>query len=74
MGLPVTCGLLWWYWPEAHGFVWHPLGVFFIGTAVCCDVAYPFVLGHVQSTERVLADGSVAAADDEQAAAGKKDQ
>ncbi|KAH6897343.1 hypothetical protein B0T10DRAFT_182840 [Thelonectria olida] len=74
MGLPVTCGLLWWYWPEAHGFVWHPLGVFFIGTAACCDIAYPFVLAHVRSTERVLADGSVVAGEENEVAVEKKRQ
>ncbi|KAH8706354.1 hypothetical protein BGZ61DRAFT_219710 [Ilyonectria robusta] len=64
MGLPVTTVLLWWYWPEAHGFVLHPLGVFIIGTATCCDIAYPFVLAHVRSTERILPDGTVVAGEE----------
>lgn len=59
MGLPVTCTLLWWYWPEAHGFVGHPLGIFLVGSAIFCDLVYPFVLGHVRATERILPDGTV---------------
>lgn len=60
----MTTVLLWWYWPEAHGFVLHPLGIFIIGTATCCDIAYPFVLAHVRSTERVLPDGTVVAGEE----------
>lgn len=60
MGLPVSCILLWWYWPEAHGFVFHPLALFFVGTSVLCDLAYPFLLAYVRTTERVLPDGSLA--------------
>ncbi|KAF4996623.1 hypothetical protein FDECE_12360 [Fusarium decemcellulare] len=63
MGLPVTCVLLWWYWPEAHGFVFHPLGIFFIGTSVFCDLLYPFLLAHVRMTEKILPDGTVVAGD-----------
>jgi hypothetical protein len=59
MGLPVSCFLLWWYWPEAHGFVFHPLGAFFTGTSVICDLAYPFLLAYVRTRERVLPDGSL---------------
>lgn len=59
MGLPVACTLLWWYWPEAHGFVLHPLGVFLIGSATFCDIVYPFVLCYVRTTEKTLVDGTV---------------
>ncbi|KAF4333675.1 hypothetical protein FBEOM_12507 [Fusarium beomiforme] len=59
MGLPVSCVLMWWFWPEAHGFVFHPLGLFFIGTSVLCDLAYPFILAYVRTTEKVLSDGSL---------------
>ncbi|KAF5622626.1 uncharacterized protein FTJAE_10888 [Fusarium tjaetaba] len=59
MGLPVSCGLMWWYWPEAHGFVFHPLGVFITGTSVICDLAYPFLLAYVRTREKVLPDGSL---------------
>jgi hypothetical protein len=51
--------MLWWYWPEAHGFVFHPLGLFFVGTSILCDLAYPFLLAYVRTTERVLPDGSL---------------
>ncbi|KAH7242015.1 hypothetical protein BKA59DRAFT_513525 [Fusarium tricinctum] len=59
MGLPISCIMLWWYWPEAHGFVFHPLGLFFVGTSILCDLAYPFLLAYVRTTERVLPDGSL---------------
>jgi hypothetical protein len=72
MGLPVTNILLWWYWPEAHGFVWHPLSIIIVGTGILCDVAYPFVLAHVRATERVLADGSIVSGDDSGGEAGQK--
>jgi hypothetical protein len=52
MGLPGSSLLLWWYWPEAHGYVWQPLSVIFIGTGIACDVAYPFVLAHVRRVEQ----------------------
>ncbi|EEU42865.1 uncharacterized protein NECHADRAFT_95821 [Fusarium vanettenii 77-13-4] len=61
VGLPISCILLWWHWPEAHGFVFHPLGLFFVGTAVVCDLLYPFLLAYVRSTERILPDGTVMA-------------
>lgn len=61
MGLPVSTALLWWYWPEAHGFVLNPLGIFLIGTATLCDVVYPFVLRHVRLSEKVLPDGRIVA-------------
>lgn len=59
MGLPVACTLLWWYWPEAHGFIFHPVSIIIMVTVLICDLAYPFVLAHVKARERVLADGSV---------------
>lgn len=74
MGLPVTTILLWWYWPEAHGFVFHPLGIVLIGTSIVCDIAYPFLLQHVRLTERVLPDGSVVAGETVEVAAEKKQQ
>lgn len=61
MGLPVTCVLLWWHWPEAHGFVFHPVGLIIMGTSLICDLSYPFLLAHVKKTERVLPDGTVVA-------------
>lgn len=64
LGLPGTCILLWWHWPEAHGFVFHPLSVIIVGTSTACDLAYPFLLAYVRSTERVLPDGTVVVGDD----------
>lgn len=72
MGLPVSCGLLWWYWPEAHGFIFHPLSIIIVGTATICDIAYPFVLAHVRATERILPDGSVVSGESGEAAEEKR--
>ncbi|EXV04588.1 hypothetical protein X797_002269 [Metarhizium robertsii] len=63
LGLPGTCVLLWWFWPEAHGFVFHPISVIIVGTSLLCDLAYPFLLAHVRATERVLPDGTIVAGD-----------
>lgn len=63
MGLPVTCGLLWWYWPEAHDFVFHPLSVIMMTTIFACDLTYPILLAYVRRTERVLLDGRIVAGD-----------
>ncbi|CAI6090194.1 unnamed protein product [Clonostachys chloroleuca] len=61
MGLPLACGLLWWYWPEAHGFIFHPVSGIIIGTSLLCDIAYPFALAYVRGTERILPDGTIVA-------------
>ncbi|OAQ97685.1 hypothetical protein LLEC1_05818 [Akanthomyces lecanii] len=61
MGLPVTCGLLWWYWPEPHGFIFHPLSYIIMLPTFACDFAYPFLLAHVRKTEKVLPNGMVVA-------------
>lgn len=61
MGLPLACGLLWWYWPEAHGFILHPVSGIIIGTSLLCDIAYPFALAYVRGTERILPDGTIVA-------------
>jgi len=34
-----------------------PFGLFLWGTGLVSDLIYPFVLYHVQNTERVLPDG-----------------
>lgn len=59
IGLPISTIILWWHWPEAHGFVLHPLSIILIGTGLVCDIAYPFLLAHVRTTERVLPDGMI---------------
>lgn len=56
-----STGLLWWYWPEAHGYFVHPFGVFLAVTCVGCDAFYPFVLAHVRKGERMLPDGRLVA-------------
>lgn len=72
MGLPVTSILLWWYWPEAHGYVLNPMSIFMIATVTACDIAYPFLLAHVRSTEEVLSDGTVVAGAAKPLSKGKK--
>jgi hypothetical protein len=59
MGWVLCNVLMWWYWPEAHGFVVSPWGVAMWGTALGCDLVYPFLLRQVRKTEVVLADGRV---------------
>jgi hypothetical protein len=53
----VTNGLLWWYWPEAHGFWASPFGIFICGLSFLCDTAFGVVLWEVRKTERTLPDG-----------------
>lgn len=59
MGLPVTGGLLWWYWPEAHGFIFQPLSIVMIGASLACDLIYPFVLARVRATEHIFPNGTM---------------
>ena len=54
---------MWWYWPEAHGYVVSGPAVLLWGPAILCDLIYPFVLHRVRQTERVLPDGRVARGD-----------
>jgi len=61
MGLPVTTLLLWWHWPEAHGFVLQPASCTIVGVTMICDLIYPFVLAQVQATEEMLPDGTIIA-------------
>ncbi|KAM3444744.1 hypothetical protein NHJ13734_001094 [Beauveria thailandica] len=72
MGLPVTCCLLWWYWPEPHGFIFHPLSYIMTAPWLACDVAYPFLLAHVRKAEKVLPNGMVVAGDADDA--GRKEK
>ncbi|KAK3376482.1 hypothetical protein B0T24DRAFT_550162 [Lasiosphaeria ovina] len=60
-GLVLCNVLMWWYWPEAHGFIVSPFAVFLWATAIACDVAYPLVLWQVRRLEQVLPDGRVIA-------------
>lgn len=63
LGLIGSSALLWFYWPEAHGYFTHPFAVFLMATCVGCDAAYPFVLARVRATERELPDGRLVAGD-----------
>lgn len=58
-GLGVNSVILWHWWPEAHGYFVNPLGMFICGTALLCDLLYPFVLWQVRQTEVILADGRI---------------
>ncbi|KAK0630398.1 hypothetical protein B0T17DRAFT_616058 [Bombardia bombarda] len=56
-GLVLCNVLMWWYCPEAHGFIFNPFAVFLWGAAVVCDIVYPFLLWQVRRTEIILPDG-----------------
>lgn len=49
-----------------------PFGVFLWGTALVCDLIYPFVFAEVRRTEEVLPDGSKMAGLSESGTDGKK--
>ncbi|KAK3317175.1 hypothetical protein B0T19DRAFT_286852 [Cercophora scortea] len=49
--------LMWWYWPEANSFIVNPFAVFLLGTALACDLIYPFLLWQIRRTEVVGPDG-----------------
>lgn len=55
----VCNAILWNWWPEAHGYFVNPLGIFICGTALLCDILYPFVLWKVKQTEVILQDGRI---------------
>jgi hypothetical protein len=52
---------MWWYWPEAHGYVVSRYAVLLWGISITCDLIYPFVLRRVRRSESVLSDGRLAA-------------
>ncbi|KAL1853917.1 hypothetical protein Daus18300_011659, partial [Diaporthe australafricana] len=58
-GMGVCNAILWYYWPEAHGYFLNPLGMFICGTALLCDLVYPFALWQVRQTEVALPDGRI---------------
>lgn len=59
LGLVLANVVLWWYWPEPHGFIVSLPGVLLWGTAMACDAVYPFLLWRVRRTEVVLPSGRV---------------
>ena len=56
-GLNIYYGYCWYTWPEAHGYVMHPLSICFLATWPLADLAYLAVLREVQKTEVTLKDG-----------------
>lgn len=58
-GLGASSAVLWYWWPEAHGYFTNPLAMFLLGTAVVTDLAYPFCLMSVRKTEVILPDGRI---------------
>ncbi|KAL8386795.1 hypothetical protein RB595_010381 [Gaeumannomyces hyphopodioides] len=49
--------LLWWYWPEQHGFFANHFHLFLSSIYLGADLIYPFVLYQVMQTEVILPDG-----------------
>lgn len=45
-------------WRDAHEYFMSPFGIFLWGTALVCDLVYPFVFAQVRKTEKILPDGS----------------
>lgn len=58
-GLGGSSAVLWYWWPEAHGYFTNPLAIFILGIAVLTDLAYPFCLMQVRKTEVILPDGRI---------------
>jgi hypothetical protein len=56
-GLYCNYAWAWYFWREAHEYVMTPLAIFLCGTALLCDLIYPFVLASVKNTELLLPDG-----------------
>lgn len=59
VGLGGNSLILWYWWPEAHGYVTNPFGMFLLGTAILTDLVYPFCLWKVRQTEVILPDGRI---------------
>ena len=57
IGLYAEYGWAWYFWRNAHEYVMSPFSLFLCGTGLLCDLAYPFLLRHIQKTERILPDG-----------------
>lgn len=72
IGLYLNYGCMWYLWREAHEYFMSPFGIFLWGTALVCDLIYPFVFAEVRKTEDVLEDGSKMAGLDDYSANSKK--
>lgn len=58
-GLGGSSAILWYWWPEAHGYFTNPLAIFILGTSVLTDLAYVLCLYKVRQEEVILPDGRV---------------
>ena len=56
-GMPICNGILWYWWPEAHGYYVNPFGIFLLSITFASDLIYPFLLWKVRGTEKELPDG-----------------
>ncbi|KAH6640069.1 hypothetical protein BKA67DRAFT_528325 [Truncatella angustata] len=63
-GMGFCNGVLWWYWPEAHGYWVSPLGIFICGCSLAADTVYPFLLHSVRKHEVQLPDGRLVRGDE----------
>ncbi|TLD18179.1 hypothetical protein PspLS_10482 [Pyricularia sp. CBS 133598] len=63
VGLVALPGMMWWYWPEAHGYFLNPLARFLQALFLLPDIVYPFVLYQVRKTEVELPDGRLVSAE-----------
>lgn len=61
MGLTFAIALLWWYWPEAHGYILEPVALTMLGIIFFCDMLYPLLIAYVRMTEVILEDGTIVA-------------
>lgn len=59
VGLGGSSAILWYWWPEAHGYLTNPFGMFMLGTAMLTDFIYPFCLWNVRQTEVILSGGRI---------------
>lgn len=59
VGLGGSSTVLWYWWPEAHGYLINPFGIFMLGTAVLTDLIYPYFLWSVRQTEVILPSGRI---------------
>ncbi|KAI6555474.1 hypothetical protein MCOR09_009992 [Pyricularia oryzae] len=63
VGLVALPGMMWWYWPEAHGYFLNPLATFMQALFLLPDIVYPFVLYQIRKTEVELQDGRLVSAE-----------
>lgn len=59
VGLGGSSAILWYWWPEAHGYFTNPFAMFLLGTAMLADLIYPICMWRVRQTEVVLEGGRI---------------